>query len=537
MMKCPNCNGTLHFDIKTQKLKCSSCSGIFEVDEYDRNNSAEESIIEGARLYTCKNCGAQLISANDEAVSYCSYCGSEAVLESEISGVKRPKYIVPFKISKTQCRNIYKNKLKGKFYVPKEFRDPEFIDKFRPFYIPYWMYKVSFRSDPFDIKGHKSFTRGGYDYYEEYQIKAKIRDNGLYGIPYDASRNFDDSIAEQIAPFNKKDMVNYHQGYLAGMYADAPNVDGYIYKDEVLEKATKVAVDDLKTDLGGITPVLPHRKNKLQEFLGAEYTGEDTVYLPVWFLTWRKGNRVAYAVVNGQSGKIHIDLPADMNVFMAYTVFGAAALFALLTLFVSVTSRFIIWFSAMLLYMVGVRYHKELTQIRNRENHVFDKGYLLNDAKELPMSEKKRSRIRKRLNREGSIFRTILYAFVIMIFFMTFLVTGEMYDLMVSQTGAIGMTFIILILEAVRFLKQINVARYLRNKRSLLICFIGLGAVVYAFAVASMEPVEDWWYYLGGLICLAAACAMSIDLILRYNETSTRPLPSFYTRKGGNDNA
>ena len=64
-----------------------------------------------------------------------------------------------------------------------------------------------------------------------------------------------------------------------------------------------------------------------------------------------------------------------------------------------------------------------------------------------------------------------------------------------------------------------------------------MGSVVYAFMVAYLQPVEDWWYYLGSLICLVAASAMSIDLILRYNETSTRPLPSFYSRKGGDDRA
>ena len=47
----------------------------------------------------------------------------------------------------------------------------------------------------------------------------------------------------------------------------------------------------------------------------------------------------------------------------------------------------------------------------------------------------------------------------------------------------------------------------------------------------------DWWYYLGALAALGAAALMCIDLILRFNETSTRPLPSFYSRKGGNDNA
>ena len=46
-MKCPSCNGTLYFDIKTQKLKCRHCSNVYEVDAYDRDNDAEEMIIEG----------------------------------------------------------------------------------------------------------------------------------------------------------------------------------------------------------------------------------------------------------------------------------------------------------------------------------------------------------------------------------------------------------------------------------------------------------------------------------------------------------
>lgn len=535
-MKCPNCGGTLYFDIDSQMLKCNSCDAAIEVREYKGNNSADENIIEGARMYTCKNCGASLISTNDEAVSYCSYCGSEMVLESEMTGVKKPKYIVPFRVTKEECKRIYEKALSGKLYVPKEFRDPEFIERFRPFYIPYWMYNVGFRNDEFKIKGHKSYTSGGYDYDEDYDVVVRL-DKGAYGVPFDASRNFDDTIAEDIAPFARKQLVKYRQGYLAGMYADSPNVDAMTYKDEVLDKAGKLAVEKLEKSLGNISLDLPKKSKDLRKFLQTEYAGEDAIYLPVWFLTWKKRDRVAYAVVNGQSGKIHIDLPADINAFALYTAAAAAILFIVLSLFVSVTSRFILWFSALLVYFVGIRYHDELRQIRNRENHVFDKGYLLSDAKELPMSEKKRSRLRKRLFQTPSRIVSIVLGSVIVLFIFVFIFIGELYDYMVSQNGAIALTFIVLIFETIRFFRQIGVARYLKNKRSMLVALFGWGSVVYAFMVASMKPVEDWWYYLGALICLAAASAMSIDLILRYNETSTRPLPSFYSRTGGNDRA
>ena len=535
-MKCPNCSGTLYYDIALKKLKCQSCGAVSDVKDYEEDASASEDIIEGARLYTCKNCGAELISANDEAVSFCTYCGSQQLLQSQMSGVKRPKYIIPFSVTKDQCKKIYEKEVSSKVFVPKEFKDPDFIERFRPFFIPYWMYRVSFRQDPLKFKGHKTYTAGGYDYFEDYDVSVKL-DESAYGVPYDASRNFDDAIAEHIAPFSRKYLRNYQPGYLAGMYADSPNVDADVYEKEVLEKASHMAVEKMKASLGNIELELPVRKKKLQEFLMAKKEGADTFYLPVWFLTWKKDERVAYAVVNGQSGKIHIDLPADMSMFTKYTAIGAGLLFVLLTLFVSVTSRFVIWFAALLVYLVGIRYHQELKQIRNRENHVFDKGYLLSDEKELPMSEKKRDRLRKRAASYSGNVAAILMGSGLAFCFLIFAIAGEMYDFLVSQQGAIVLTFIILVLETVRFFKQIEAARYLKNKRSLFICFLGLASIIYAFAVASAEPVQDWWYYLGALICLMAASAMSIDLILRYNETSTRPLPSFYERKGGNDRA
>ena len=147
-MKCPNCSGTLVFDIKEQNLKCRHCSQTFDVKNYKVDASAEELVFEDARFYTCKSCGAQLISGDDKAVEYCTYCGSQAILESNLSGIKNPKYIIPFKITKTKCKDIYRRQLKNKLYIPKEFKDPDFIDRFRPFYIPYWMYQIGFNIDP-----------------------------------------------------------------------------------------------------------------------------------------------------------------------------------------------------------------------------------------------------------------------------------------------------------------------------------------------------------------------------------------------------
>ena len=469
-MKCPNCNGTLYFNIKEQKLKCRHCSAVFDVDDYCQNNSADEIWFEDARFYTCKNCGAELICGDSEAVVYCNYCGSEQLRDSEMKGINEPKKIIPFKISKSRCKKIYEKELKNKLYVPKEFKDPAFIEKFRPFYIPYWMYYVKFREDPLELEGTKSYTSGSYDYTDTYNVKVSIQDEGLYGIPYDASRNFDDSIAEQIAPFNRKELTDYKEAYLAGMYADVPNVDADIYQTEVLQTATKKAIDDVSKAVGGLTLKLPNNTLKQQELLDARYDGEEAVYLPVWFLTWRKNDRVAYAIVNGQTGKIHIDLPADISQFSLYTLLGAGLILLVLTLLVTVTSRFVLWFAALLAYLVARSYRKELKEIRDRENHVFDKGYLLQDEDELKMSEKTRERLRKRFNlkMDSGVLKVVLITIGIIGLSILLVAMGVMYDMLVSQTGAIAMTSIVAILAAINFIRTSSVVIFLKNKRSLI---------------------------------------------------------------------
>ena len=287
-MKCTNCNGTLYYNVDKKVLKCRHCGSTFDPQSFVRDMDASEFNWEGTILYTCRNCGAQLISLDDTAVTYCSYCGSETILKGQITGDRQPRMMIPFKVSKTKCKAIYKKELAKKLYVPDEFKDPEFIDKFRGVYIPYWMYYVKFRDNPIGLKGTKTYTRGNYDYYEEYEVVAKIHDNGLYGIPYDGSRNFDDSIAEEIAPFRRKDMIPFNPAYLAGMYADRANVEPHVYEDEVKERATEEAIRDIGQDFPGINLKFPGSIKEKEEFLQTTYQGQDTVYLPVWFLTWKK---------------------------------------------------------------------------------------------------------------------------------------------------------------------------------------------------------------------------------------------------------
>ena len=69
------------------------------------------------RVYSCPSCGAQLICEETTAATSCPYCGNPTVIPEQFSGILKPDYILPFKLSKEdavsalkrikQCRERY----------------------------------------------------------------------------------------------------------------------------------------------------------------------------------------------------------------------------------------------------------------------------------------------------------------------------------------------------------------------------------------------------------------------------------------------
>ena len=142
MYDCPNCAGSLKFDIQTQKMKCNNCSTLIDIykledergmaderraDELDEEFDEEYEVT----MFTCPQCGGKIYSMDTQAAGFCSYCGATTVLNSRLENVVRPKYIVPFRITKNRCVDIYRNYMKQKKFIPKEFRDENYIESFR----------------------------------------------------------------------------------------------------------------------------------------------------------------------------------------------------------------------------------------------------------------------------------------------------------------------------------------------------------------------------------------------------------------------
>ena len=105
MYKCPNCGGGLRFDPAGQDLVCDYCQTRLDPYQYEKDHDADISEdAYGVQIFTCPQCGAEMYSSDTDATAFCSYCGASNVLDSRLTGIRRPAKIIPFRKTKKDCR-------------------------------------------------------------------------------------------------------------------------------------------------------------------------------------------------------------------------------------------------------------------------------------------------------------------------------------------------------------------------------------------------------------------------------------------------
>ena len=290
--RCVNCGGNILFDIDSQSMKCQHCGSMFSPDRFEVRNSSTGEDISGSELtlFTCGSCGAELHGTEESQVGFCPYCGGQSLLQSPKSGKSMPERIIPFQVSKKRCSILFDNYTKKVRYLPKELQNAAHLQNFTGIYMPYYEYDVELGAS--HIVGTKVVeSTSKYDRVNTYSIDASV-DGDYCGVPYDASKYYDDEIAARVLPFDMDKEQPFSPAYLSGFYADASTVPAETY----YEDAEKTASSDIVEEVGRL--VMKQNGIKVETAtsrVDAQTRGYHSTMFPLWFLTWRKGSRVAYA--------------------------------------------------------------------------------------------------------------------------------------------------------------------------------------------------------------------------------------------------
>lgn len=569
MIQCPNCGGLLKFDVASQQMKCDSCSSLFDPYAFEASG-AEESTDYDVTIFRCPQCGGEITSTDETAAGFCSYCGSSNVLESRISKEKRPQLIIPFKKTKKDCTNAFEKFVKRAIFAPNAYRAAGKADSFRGIYMPYWLYDMSQRGD-INVACSDSHRSGDYIITDHYMMRGKL-DCYYNGVSYDASSSFADDISSDIAPYNVKDITKFSPSFLSGYYADIADVGSEVYKNTAIDLARESTYNYLRKS----SPMSKHSfdtpKEKVKEGFHTNVNVTRSAMFPVWFMSYRTRDRVAYATVNGQTGKVSADVPMSIPKYLVCALVIAAVLFAVFQMFFTITPKILVLVVALIGMISVLLYGSEMKKIISLENYDDDLGML---DKEKRVEEKKRARVQAqagatfegvqgsgtdayvvtkndlaRAKREkakqkkakkdsaGCFVWLIVGIFIFMgggSFFFASL--GEILD-----TGNLGLAgaliaLIFLIVSVISTISSWKNLSQMKTKKLMPASVWSTVSILLITIITATNSINDTLYYIISIIAMVGVLLNIIGIIGNYNLLATRPLPQFEMYQGGDDRA
>ena len=130
--KCPGCGASLEYRPGAGELVCEYCGTHVSVSDLDsqeehyrcevENEAVQEETRQDFQGYTCKTCGAHLITDEHTTATVCCYCGSSALIPERMEGILQPAGVIPFKIGKAEAKERFRKWLCTGFFTPKVFR-------------------------------------------------------------------------------------------------------------------------------------------------------------------------------------------------------------------------------------------------------------------------------------------------------------------------------------------------------------------------------------------------------------------------------
>ena len=348
--QCPACTGPLHYAGASGKLECEYCGSAYDVAEIEKLYAEKEAAAEGQataaaaaveelgedqgeyaasgeswdpegmKAYSCPSCGAELVCDETTVATSCPYCGNPSIVPGQFADMRKPDYVLPFKLDKKAAEDALRQYYKGKKLLPKAFSAENHIQEIKGVYVPFWLYDGEADADVSYAATRVFTTTRGNERItttEHYQVRraGTVR---FEGIPVDASSKMPDGHMDSIEPYDYKELKPFSTAYLPGFLADKFDVTVEQSRQRADQRCEGTLASALRGtvkryDLCVLRDSSVHlRRGKVHYAL-----------MPVWMLNTKWHGKDFLFAMNGQTGKLVGDLPVSWGKF--WGLFAAIA--------------------------------------------------------------------------------------------------------------------------------------------------------------------------------------------------------------------
>jgi DNA-directed RNA polymerase subunit RPC12/RpoP len=318
---CPQCGGETAYSVEDGGLTCTYC-GYHEAPKNEvvgRDAESFEFTVETIKRAVqgwgeerkellCRSCGGQISLPDGALTAACPFCSSNKVIHhAAAQDALRPRFLIPFQIDEARCQQIGREWLGDSWLVPKELRRLASVSTFTPLYLPFWTFgSTSDATWRAQVGRTETYRSGG-----KTKRKTVWRwENGHVRHSYSdllarGTNHVSLHLLEQINNYDLDGLTPYDAQYLAGMQAQAYEVqleDAWAMARQTMREDTKKKCRDQAST------------NKIRNFsMHLDFQDESWRYilLPIYINTYYFENKPYQLLMNGQTGKIAGQRPAD----------------------------------------------------------------------------------------------------------------------------------------------------------------------------------------------------------------------------------
>lgn len=314
--KCPSCGAGISFDSASQLFKCEYCLSEFTEEqivlqsENDAENASSQTendeFCNELLSYSCKNCGAEVFADKNTVADFCYYCHNPIVCDGRLSGQLKPQLIVPFAYDKSEAEKRFLKFAKSKWFVPSDFFAEKQVEKIQGIYYPFWLTDVDVHAGS-SARAEKVRTwKVGKNLYTETSHYKLYRKGDIHfeDVTTGAFDSESKAMLEGVLPYPTESLKEFSMAYLSGYLAKKRTVEQDDIFFEVKSRINDYSEKLLNETMSGYTAVHHEGSSvKLDKVLW------DYALLPLWVLTYKKGEKTYTYAMNGHTGKVYGELP------------------------------------------------------------------------------------------------------------------------------------------------------------------------------------------------------------------------------------
>ena len=312
-VKCDGCGANMVFNPDTQKLYCPHCGSEKTLD--DNGTAKELSLLEGlgkdnlyqesdgAVVFRCKNCGANIVISDGKSATTCPFCGTAHVEQTKDMAGLKPNGVVPFLFGIEKAIEYSKAWAKKRLFAPRRFKKNLSAENVKGVYTPCFTFD-SYTTSQYDGKIGITHTRTvGSGKNRRTETWTEWRH--IHGTFYDnfddvlitAGNKFDQKKLDKVSPYDTNASKEYEKQFMLGFMA-------YKYDIELTDcwGSAKDKMDALIRK--GILKQYVYDK---VAYLNVSTTHERTTYkyvmLPVYVGNFNYSKKLYNFYVNGTTGK------------------------------------------------------------------------------------------------------------------------------------------------------------------------------------------------------------------------------------------